>query len=126
MRGPAVIVVPARAESIKAARDWVEEVLQQCGRDPYVAKLVVSELVTNVLKHAGSDEAKVRIVHTGKGLLVEVHDDCDAFPVPGSADVLSEGGRGLVMMGALVKEWGARPLGTGGKAVWALLPEGTE
>ncbi|GAA1839829.1 ATP-binding protein [Actinomadura bangladeshensis] len=124
MQEPAEIVVPVQAESIKAARDWVENVLEKWGQDAYVAKVVVSELVTNVLRHTGSTTAKVRLFQADKGTVVEVFDSSDVLPVAGSAELLSEDGRGLAMLGALVKEWGAQPLGGGGKAVWALLPEG--
>ncbi len=41
---PAEIVVPVQGESIKVARDWVEDVLGRWGQDAYVAKVVVSEL----------------------------------------------------------------------------------
>lgn len=124
MEGAAQIVVPVRGESIKVARDWVEDVLERWGQDACIAKLVVSELVTNVLRHTGSATATVRVVQADKGTVVEVFDSCDVLPVAGSADLLDEGGRGLAMMGVLVKEWGAQPVGGGGKAVWALLPEG--
>ncbi|WP_161790960.1 MULTISPECIES: ATP-binding protein [Actinomadura] len=112
-----------QAESIKVVRDWVEDVLERWGQDAYVAKVVVSELVTNVLRHTGSTTATVRVVLADKGTVVEVFDSCDVLPVAGAADLLSEGGRGLAMLGALVKEWGAQPVGGGGKAVWALLPD---
>lgn len=124
MQELAEIVVPVQAESIKAARDWVEDVLERWGQDAYVAKVVVSELVTNVLRHTGSTTTRVRLVQANKGTVVEVFDSSDVLPVAGSAELLSEDGRGLAMLGALVKEWGAQPLGGGGKAVWALLPEG--
>jgi anti-sigma regulatory factor (Ser/Thr protein kinase) len=125
MQGPAEIVVPVQGESIKVARDWVEDVLGRWGRDAYVAKVVVSELLTNVLQHTASTSATVRVVQADKGTVVEVFDSCDVLPVAAPADLMSEGGRGLAMLGALVKEWGAQPVGGGGKAVWALLPDGT-
>ncbi|WP_433467410.1 ATP-binding protein [Spirillospora sp. CA-128828] len=115
--------MPVRAESIKVARDWVEDVMARLGQDTYVAKVVVSELVTNVLRHTGSATATVRVVQVDKGTVVEVFDACDVLPVTAPADLMSEGGRGLAMLGALVKEWDVQPLGGGGKAVWALLPE---
>jgi anti-sigma regulatory factor (Ser/Thr protein kinase) len=126
MEGPAQIVVPVQAESIKVARDWVENVLGRLDQDAYIAKVVVSELVTNVLRHTASATATVRVVQADKGTVVEVFDSCDVLPVASSADLMSEGGRGLAMMGALVKEWGAQPVGGGGKAVWALLPDDAE
>ena len=123
MQGCAEIVVPVRGESIKEARDWVGDVLGRWGQDAYVAKVVVSELMTNVLRHTGSATATVRLVQADKGTVMEVLDSSDVLPAAGSAELLSEDGRGLVMLGALVKEWGAQPLGGGGKAVWALLPD---
>ncbi|NEA29799.1 ATP-binding protein [Actinomadura bangladeshensis] len=124
MQEPAEIVVPVRGESVKVARDWVGDVLEEWGQDAYVAKVVVSELVTNVLRHTGSTMTRVRLVQADKGTVVEVFDSSEVLPVAGAAELLSEDGRGLAMLGALVKEWGAQPLGGGGKAVWALLPEG--
>ncbi|GAA4224318.1 hypothetical protein GCM10022254_03480 [Actinomadura meridiana] len=121
MQVPAMIVVPVEGESVKVARDWVEGVLERLGREAYVAKVVVSELVTNVLQHTDSVEVTVRIVEADQGAVVEVLDSSDAIPAVGTAGPLSEEGRGLAMLGALVKEWGAQPLGGGGKAVWALL-----
>lgn len=125
MECPAEIVVPVRAESVKVARDWIGAVLGDWGQDAYLAKVVVSELVTNVLQHTRSATTTVRVVHADKGTVVEVFDSSNALPIAGSADLLSEGGRGLAMLGVLVKEWGAQPLGGGGKVVWALLPEST-
>ncbi|MFG2014983.1 ATP-binding protein [Actinomadura geliboluensis] len=125
MQGRAEIVVPVRAESVKTARDWAGNVLERWGQDAYVAQVVVSELLTNVLQHTGSASATVRLIQADRGTVVEVCDSSDVLPAAGSADLLSEDGRGLAMLGALVKEWGAQPLGGGGKAVWALLPDGT-
>ncbi|MFB4310650.1 ATP-binding protein [Actinomadura sp. GTD37] len=66
----------------------------------------------------------MRLLQADKGTVVEVCDSSDVLPAAGSARLLSEDGRGLAMLGALVKEWGAQPLGGGGKTVWALLPDG--
>ncbi|MFV2175860.1 ATP-binding protein [Actinomadura sp. LOL_016] len=121
---PASIVVRADVESVKTARDWVGETLERWGRDAYIAKVVVSELVTNVVRHTPSETATVRVLLADTGTVVEVFDGCDVMPVARDVDILSEDGRGLAMLGALVKDWGAQPLAGGGKAVWALLPEG--
>ncbi|MFB4310651.1 hypothetical protein [Actinomadura sp. GTD37] len=53
MQGRAEIVVQVRAESVKTARDWTGNVLEKWGQDAYVAQVVVSELLTNVLQHNG-------------------------------------------------------------------------
>ncbi|OLT10128.1 hypothetical protein BJF79_05000 [Actinomadura sp. CNU-125] len=118
------MVVPADVGAVKAARDWVGETLEAWGREAYVAKVVVSELVTNVVRHTLSETATVRVLLADRGTVVEVLDGCDVLPVVRDVDVLSEDGRGLAMLGALVKDWGAQPVAGGGKAVWALLPEG--
>ncbi|WP_176611318.1 ATP-binding protein [Actinomadura sp. WMMB 499] len=109
---------------MKTARDWVGETLESWGRDAYIAKVVVSELVTNVVRHTSSETATVRVLLTDRGTVVEVLDACGVLPEARDVDVLSEDGRGLAMLGALVKDWGAQPVAGGGKAVWALLPEG--
>lgn len=67
MQGPAEIVVPVQAESIKVVRDWVGEVLARLGQDTYLAKIVVSELLTNVLRHTASATATVRVVQADRG-----------------------------------------------------------
>ncbi|MBE1537656.1 anti-sigma regulatory factor (Ser/Thr protein kinase) [Actinomadura algeriensis] len=108
---------------MKTARDWVGEMLGTWGRDAYVAKVVVSELVTNVVRHTDSETATVRLLLADRGIVVEVIDGCDAMPEARDVGVLSEDGRGLAMLGALVKDWGAQPVAGGGKVVWALLPE---
>ncbi|MFD0688812.1 ATP-binding protein [Actinomadura fibrosa] len=116
-----MVVVPVRAEAIKMARDWLGEVLGGWGQDAYIAKLAVSELVTNVLKHTDCGTATVRVVRGSGGTVVEVFDASAVLPVAGNGDLLDEGGRGLAMVGALVKDWGAEPR-DGGKVVWVLLP----
>nr|WP_157432855.1 ATP-binding protein [Actinomadura rifamycini] len=108
---------------MKTARDWVGDTLGAWGRDAYIAKVVVSELVTNVVRHTGSATATVRLMLADRGTVVEVLDACDAMPEVRDVGVLSEDGRGLAMLGALVKDWGAQPVAGGGKVVWALLPE---
>lgn len=120
---PASIVVPADVGAVKTARDWVGDTLGEWGRDAYIAKVVVSELVTNVVRHTASATATVRVLLADRGTVVEVLDGCDALPEVRDVDVLSEDGRGLAMLGALVKDWGAQPVAGGGKVVWALLPE---
>ncbi|MFD0899974.1 ATP-binding protein [Actinomadura sediminis] len=120
---PASIVVPADVGAVKTARDWVGVTLGEWGRDPYIAKVVVSELVTNVVRHTASETATVRVLLADRGTVVEVLDGCDAMPQVRDVGVLSEDGRGLAMLGALVKDWGAQPVAGGGKVVWALLPE---
>jgi anti-sigma regulatory factor (Ser/Thr protein kinase) len=98
-----------------ACRDWqVEHV-----RD--VAQLVITELVSNVLRHAGTDMDVVVSLRTGF-LRLAVRDGSTALPRLGTpGDTVSEAGRGLLVIEALCAEWGTAP-NSGGKVVWALLP----
>ncbi|MFP3960879.1 ATP-binding protein [Actinomadura fulvescens] len=117
----ASLVVPARSESVKNARDWVAVILADWGHDPYVGKLVVSELVTNASKHTASVNMTVRVGRAEAWPVIEILDSSTEMPVARPLNESAEGGRGLAMLAALVKDWGAQPLETGGKAVWAIL-----
>ncbi|MBO2448711.1 ATP-binding protein [Actinomadura barringtoniae] len=119
----ASITVPAHAESVKQVRDWVGG-FNSWGFDSYVARLAVSELVTNAVRHTSSSDVTIRIGQADSGTVVEVLDGSPVLPVARPLDETAVEGRGLAMLGALVKDWGAQPLSSGGKAVWALLPQG--
>lgn len=87
------------------------------------AALVVSELVTNALLHAGGCTGIAVIEITG-GVRVEVRDGSHLPPMFGrpSEDTLT--GRGLRLVAAVASRWGADDNGEG-KVVWAeLTPEG--
>jgi anti-sigma regulatory factor (Ser/Thr protein kinase) len=82
------------------------------------ALLLVTELVTNAVVHAGTD-IELRVEVRGERLRVEVVDR-----TPGLLHVDShapsdhrEGGRGLLLLDALATEWGTRHFGWG-KSVW--------
>ncbi len=96
-----------RAPSI--ARRAVEELSAKV--DPGLlrdAQLLVSEVVTNSIKHSGSDEPiQLRVWHRSTGLKVEVADGGFGFE---SAEPLDpgdgEGGRGLLILETLADRWG--------------------
>ncbi|MFE3030509.1 SpoIIE family protein phosphatase [Streptomyces canus] len=122
----------ARALLRAAVTEWAELALpgsefltDQQAED---AMVVVSELVTNAVVHAGTDiEVDCRLeAHTG-ALVVEVLDhhpsraprDGDLEPAYGTP----EHGRGLRLVAALSETWGIT-YRTGAKTVWAQLPAG--
>ncbi len=86
------------------------------------AVLLVSELVTNAVQHAGPDaSATVLRLEYGDGWLrIEVHDSSPHGPRPRIPDWLDESGFGLMLVDALAAKWGVQQTGEG-KAVWAEL-----
>ncbi|MER5215848.1 SpoIIE family protein phosphatase [Streptomyces sp. NPDC002838] len=95
------------------------------------ALLVVSELVTNAIVHAGTDvELGCRLEPETGALVVEVLDHHPSrAPRDGPAEPpydTPEYGRGLRLVAALAESWGIT-YRTGAKTVWARLPaEGKE
>ena len=78
----------------------------------------VTELLGNVHRHVGrGQECRLRMAACGGCVRFEVHDPSPALPrllQPGAEDL---GGRGLALVAALSKEWGAEAE-AGGKVVW--------
>jgi anti-sigma regulatory factor (Ser/Thr protein kinase) len=86
------------------------------------AVLLVSELVTNAVEHAGPGaSATVLRLEYGDGWLrIEVHDSSPHGPRPRTPDWLDESGFGLMLVDALAAKWGVQQTREG-KAVWAEL-----
>ncbi|HVW33257.1 MAG TPA: response regulator [Acidimicrobiia bacterium] len=107
------------ARSARAARRFVSEALSAFGDDDLTdtITLLVSELVTNAVIHAGSGvEVLVRL--TGTAARVEVTDASAAGPAPRDATAEEDSGRGLALVESLARRWGVRPTAGGGKTVW--------
>ncbi|WP_306335214.1 SpoIIE family protein phosphatase [Streptomyces sp. KL118A] len=84
-----------------------------------IAELVVSELVTNAVRHSRSSRIDLRMVRSGV-LACEVEDDDQTLPTLLSAGPGDEFGRGLRVVSALAKEWGTSRTRRG-KTVWCEL-----
>jgi signal transduction histidine kinase len=80
------------------------------------AELMVSELVTNALRHTRSGHIELRLVR-GETLLCEVEDDDHTLPTLLSAGPDDEFGRGLRVVSTLAREWGTSRT-TAGKTAW--------
>ncbi len=78
-------------------------------------ELLVSELVTNALRH-GAGDIGLRLIRAGS-LLCEVRDDGHELPALRHAEVTDESGRGLQLVTALADRWGTQRTPTG-KVVW--------
>ncbi|UNO43785.1 SpoIIE family protein phosphatase [Streptomyces sp. MST-110588] len=99
--------------SVAAARAFVRDTLQGWGHSDIVDDAVVltSELVTNAVVHAGT-AAEVLCLRTDSGVRIEVGDRYPEreIPLQSSAHAVAhpdrEGGRGLLLCGALATRWG--------------------
>ena len=113
------------------ARAFTTSVLDAWGLSHLVetAELLVSELITNAVKHAGGrmdpqDELVGDIppvilsMSRFDALLVQVWDVGSEPVLHREAAVDDIDGRGLDLVDALSKEWGCDVLETGGKVVW--------
>ncbi|MEO3782741.1 ATP-binding protein [Actinocorallia sp. B10E7] len=106
----------ARWAVVAALREWGLERLVEDGR------VVVSELVTNVFAHAGTETVEVGVVETLGDVRIEVWDGSGRMPVARAAGELDEAGRGWGIVAALSAACGVEPDGErGGKAAWARL-----
>ena len=97
--------------------------LTGAGRDDLVetAELLVSEVVTNALVHAGTP-IDLSISVQADGLRVEVGDGSTHLPSPRSYAPTAGTGRGLMLLEQMVDEWGVSP-GARGKTVWFRLTQ---
>jgi anti-sigma regulatory factor (Ser/Thr protein kinase) len=106
--------------TLRAARHRLRDHLTAHGLDPDDACLVLSELAGNALLHGG-ESAAVAWRLRGDRLHIAVADGAAlSLPVL-QGGCTREGGRGLLLVEQLAKEWGVRPLGTLGKEVWCEL-----
>lgn len=86
-------------------------------------KVLVSELVTNAIKHANGPQLVMGIAARDGELRVQVTDGSPIgrrTPRPPRNQLMAENGRGLLMVTKLAKAWGVEPE-DGGKTVWITL-----
>jgi PAS domain S-box-containing protein len=115
------------AESNAAARDFAVTVLAGWGAPAetlHLVELVVSELVTNVIRYAasGKEDPRVRLAKRSDEVYIEVLDWNGTLPHRRHAAPHEETGRGLALVEAVTTRWGSRPIMGGGKVVWCTLP----
>jgi anti-sigma regulatory factor (Ser/Thr protein kinase) len=112
--------------SVRTARDFTIATLQRWGtaeRSQDIV-IVVSELLTNALRHAvpaSGDRRPVRfgLLQPGSCVLCAVADPSRAAPVLQSRGSFAETGRGMQIICALSDQWGFAPSDPG-KVVWAM------
>jgi anti-sigma regulatory factor (Ser/Thr protein kinase) len=118
------VVFDRNIENTGEARNWVTSFVAEHGggdalRDD--AALVVSELVTNALRH-GSGTVVLRASFVDGRLNIAVSDSGDALPHQLPIDADRIGGLGLHIVERISGEWGVSPF-PGGKTVWAVLAD---
>ncbi|EME98820.1 SpoIIE family protein phosphatase [Streptomyces mobaraensis NBRC 13819 = DSM 40847] len=107
--------------SVADARKRVADQLAAWGLEElaFTTELVVSELVTNAIRHA-APPIRLRLIRDG-ALICEVSDGSSTSPRMRRARAFDEGGRGLLLVAQLCRRWGTR-FTSGGKTIWAEQP----
>jgi PAS domain S-box-containing protein len=107
------VVADARAQAARQLAAWgLEEIT-------FTTELIVSELLTNAIRHA-EPPIQLRMILDG-ALSCEVSDGSSTAPHLRRADRYDEGGRGLLLVAQLAERWGSRPT-RAGKTIWAQQP----
>ncbi len=83
--------------------------------EAFTTELILSELVTNALRHA-TGPIRVRLIRD-RALICEVSDGSSTAPHLRSAATTDEGGRGLFLVSQFAERWGTRYTTTG-KVIW--------
>jgi anti-sigma regulatory factor (Ser/Thr protein kinase) len=105
--------------SVPLARRLVRDVLRTWAapHEREDAELLVTELVANVVDHAGGDVLTLELDLAGAWLRVGVVDGSAVRPVIREMSHERERGRGMRLVAAIAERWGAEDH-AGGKRVW--------
>ena len=104
------VVSNARSLAVHQLAEWgLEELVM-------TTELIVSELVTNAIRH-GTGPIRLRMIRHDV-LICEVSDASNTSPRLRHARTTDEGGRGLFLVAQMTRRWGTRYT-EGGKLIWA-------
>jgi anti-sigma regulatory factor (Ser/Thr protein kinase) len=123
---PAEVAIPIGVQAPGLARSVVAERLadQVAPSVLETALLLVSELVSNGVRHSGvpGGDVVVRVQLWRDGCRLEVEDPGrDGVIAPQPPDPLRGGGMGLQLVQTLSERWGLERVAAGGTRVWAQL-----
>ncbi|MEU6258065.1 SpoIIE family protein phosphatase [Streptomyces sp. NPDC047043] len=107
------VVADARKEATRQLTEWGLEELA------FTTELVVSELVTNAIRHADGP-IRLRLIRE-RALICEVSDGGATAPHLRHPRTTDEGGRGLLLVSQFTERWGTRFVPEG-KVIWAEQP----
>ncbi|WP_259407494.1 ATP-binding SpoIIE family protein phosphatase [Streptomyces akebiae] len=109
--------LPDDPRAAGVARQYIREQLGAWGLGDLVlsTELLVSELIGNVVRHARGP-IRLRLLRS-RSLTCEVYDGSLTTPRIRHAGHTDEGGRGLQLVAAMSRRWGARYL-QDGKCIW--------
>jgi len=121
---------PPSARSVHRARHELLATLCAWGMADLAdsAGLVLSELMSNAIRHGKTPGRKVgtHFIRRPDGVRIEVHDSRDGMPEMRAADADDENGRGLALVDAITgQRWGVTERYGPGKLVWAECARGT-
>jgi anti-sigma regulatory factor (Ser/Thr protein kinase) len=141
-RGVTSLTLDATVAAVSSARRFARSAVTWWGLGVLAedAELVVSELAANAVRASGAADPpdarggdpgplatiQLRVLAYQAGVVVEVWDSHPGSPVRRDPVPDQEGGRGLVIIAALCREWGCFHTAEGDKVVWAelVLPAG--
>ncbi|HCA88196.1 MAG TPA: hypothetical protein DEQ61_23660, partial [Streptomyces sp.] len=118
------VELQALPSRIGQVRRIVSAHLRHWHLDPLIdsAALGVTELLTNVHRHAQPDKhCTVELDLLLDRLTVSVRDNDPRVPVVHAAEASATSGRGLALVASVSESWGVRGQDGGGKAVWFTL-----
>ncbi|CAL9316235.1 SpoIIE family protein phosphatase [Streptomyces sp. R02] len=114
--------LPPDPAVVADARRTAQDQLSRWGFDEeqmFTTELLVSELVTNAIRHA-SGRVRLRLIRE-RTLVCEVLDGGASAPHLRHPRAMDEGGRGLLLVSQLAERWGTRFV-PDGKVIWAEQP----
>ncbi len=113
--------LPVDPAAVARARNLACGQLAAWGMDElaFTTELIVSELVTNAIRHA-SGPICLRVIRD-RALICEVTDASSTAPRLRHARTTDEGGRGLLIVAQLARRWGTRYT-RAGKVIWTEQP----
>ena len=116
------LTLPPEPGSVAQAREQVCDAIAADFDDDDLEtlRLLVSEVVTNAVRHGSTTQPVELNAHWNSEVRIEVSDHGDGFtPQPRVSRLAEPGGFGLYLVGRLADRWGVET--KGGTTVWFVL-----